>query len=159
MSARPLNMFVGREPELARLESALQGVRRTGGGALLSIRGRRRVGKSRLVEELIGRSGCASVFYTAVQGPGPRELERFLETVARSDAPAGADVRAGASAESWEGALALAARGATPADPVIVVIDELPYLVAKESTIEAVLQLLWDRTFQRQPVLVILVGS
>jgi hypothetical protein len=34
------------------------------------------------------------------------------------------------------------------------VIDELPYLVAKEPTIEAVLALLWDRTFQRQAVLV-----
>jgi uncharacterized protein len=159
VSTRPLNTFVGREAELARLQRALQDVRRTGGGALLSIRGRRRVGKSRLVEELIQRSGCASVFYTAVQGPGPQELERFLETIARSDAPAGADVRAGASAESWEAALALAARGATPTAPVIVVIDELPYLVAKEPTIEAVLQLLWDRTFQRQPVLVILIGS
>ncbi len=159
MSTHPLNVFVCREAELARLERELAGVRRTGGGALLSVRGRRRVGKSRLVEELIQRSGCASVFYTAVQGPGPQELERFLETIAHSDAPAAADVRAGASAESWEAALALAARGATTKAPVIIVIDELPYLVAKEPTIEAVLQLLWDRTFQRQAVLVILVGS
>jgi len=90
------------------LERELAGVRRTGGGSLLSMRGRRRVGKSRLVEELIQRSGCPSVFYTAVQGPGPQELERFLETIAHSDAPAAADVRAGASAESWEAALALA---------------------------------------------------
>ena len=42
---------------------------------------------------------------------------------------------------------------------MIVVIDEFPYLVAKEPTIEAVLQLLWDRTFQRQAVLVVLIGS
>jgi AAA+ ATPase superfamily predicted ATPase len=154
-----MDTFVGREGELARLERALDDVRRTGGGCLLSIRGRRRVGKSRLVEELIQRSGFQSVFYTAVQGPGPQELERFLDTIARSDAPAAADVRAGASASSWEAALALAARGATTAAPVIIVIDELPYLVAKEPTIEAVLQLLWDRTFQRQAVLVVLVGS
>jgi len=157
--AHPTNAFVGREQELARLERALDGVRRTGRGCLMSMRGRRRVGKSRLVEELIQRSGCQSVFYTAVQGPGPQELERFLETIARSDAPAGADVRAGAGASSWEAALALAARDASTAEPIIVVIDELPYLVTKEPTIEAVLQLLWDRTFQRQAVLVILVGS
>jgi uncharacterized protein len=159
MAPRPMDNFVGREAELSRLQRTLEDVRRTGSGALLSIRGRRRVGKSRLVEELIQRSGCASVFYTAVQGPGPQELERFLETIARSDAPAGADVRDGASASSWEAALALAARGATTAAPVIIVVDELPYLVAKEPTIEAVLQLLWDRTFQRQAVLVILIGS
>lgn len=157
--ALPLSMFVGRENELARLKRTLEGMRRTGGGSLLSIRGRRRVGKSRLVEELIQRSGCRSVFYTAVQGPGPQELERFLETIARSDAPAGADVRAGAGASSWEAALALAVRGATAESPVVLVIDEFPYLVAKEPTIEAVLQLLWDRTFQREAVLVVLIGS
>jgi uncharacterized protein len=159
MAVRPIDTFVGRERELSRLERVLEGVRRTGGGSLLSIRGRRRVGKSRLVEEFIQRSGCQAVFYTAVQGPGPQELDRFLETIARSDAPAAGEVRAGASANSWEAALALAARGATPAAPVIIVIDELPYLVAKEPTIEAVLQLLWDRTFQRQAVFVVLVGS
>lgn len=159
MAHRPIDTFVGRGTELARLQRTLEDVRRTGRGALMSIRGRRRVGKSRLVEELIQRSGCASVFYTAIQGPGPHELERFLDTIARSDAPASADVRAGASAESWEAALVLAARGGSAAAPVIIVIDELPYLLAKEPTIEAVLQLLWDRTFQRQAVLVILVGS
>jgi uncharacterized protein len=63
------------------------------------------------------------------------------------------------SASSWEAALALAVRGATAAAPVVLVIDEFPYLAAKEPTIEAVLQLLWDRTFQREAVLVVLVGS
>ena len=144
MTARPMDTFVGREGELARLERALDGVRRTGGGALLSIRGRRRVGKSRLVEELIQRSGSQSVFYTAVQGPGPQELERFLDTIARSDAPAGADVRAGASASSWEAALALAARGATTAAPVIIVIDALPYLVVLVGSDRATMEALTE---------------
>ncbi len=154
-----MGAFVGRDRELAALGRVLERVQGTGAGAMVSVRGRRRVGKSRLVEEFIRRSGCASVFYTAVQGPGPQELQRFLEAVARSDAPAGADVRQGAGASSWEAALALAARGATPQDPVALVIDELPYLVAKEPTTEAVLQLVWDRSFQRQSVVVVLVGS
>jgi AAA+ ATPase superfamily predicted ATPase len=154
-----MDAFVGRDRELAALGRVLERVQGTGAGAMVSVRGRRRVGKSRLVEEFIRRSGCASVFYTAVQGPGPQELQRFLEAVARSDAPAGADVRQGAGASSWEAALALAARGATPQDPVALVIDELPYLVAKEPTTEAVLQLVWDRSFQRQSVVVVLVGS
>jgi uncharacterized protein len=159
VASPPTHAFVGREQELARLERALEGVRHTGVGCLLSIRGRRRVGKSRLVEELIQRSGSPAVFYTAVQGPGPQELERFMTAVAHSDVPAGVEIRTGTSASSWEAALALAIRGASRADPIILVIDELPYLIAKEPTIEAVLQLLWDRTFQRTPVLVILIGS
>lgn len=158
-AARPTDVFAGRDAELARLDSVLDQVRETGRGALLSIRGRRRVGKSRLVEEFIRRARCPSVTYTAIQGPSEQELSRFLDTVARSDTPAGRQIREGATARSWEGALALAAHGAARETPVVLVIDELPYLVAKEPTIEAVLQLLWDRTFQRQPVVVIVVGS
>ena len=154
-----MDAFVGRETELATLERVLERVRQTGAGAMLSMRGRRRIGKSRLVEEFIRRCGCPSVFYTAVQGPGPQELARFLQSVSQSDAPAGGDVRQGAGATSWEAALTLAVRGATPERPVILVVDELPYLVAKEPTIEAVLQLVYDRAFQRRPVVVLLVGS
>ncbi len=49
--------------------------------------------------------------------------------------------------------------GVTRAKPLILVIDELPYLAAKEPSIEAVLQVTWDRAFQGAPVLVILIGS
>ncbi len=151
--------FVGREGELARLTRHLDQVRKTHRGLLLSVRGRRRVGKSRLVEQFVGKSGAQAIFYTAVQGPGSVELQRFFEAIKQSDVPAADDVRQGASANSWEGALLLAVRGTTAAAPVIVVIDEFPYLADKEPNIEAVLQLLWDRTFQRLPVLVILIGS
>jgi AAA+ ATPase superfamily predicted ATPase len=156
---RPIDTFVGRGAELATLDRILNQVKRTGRGALLSMRGRRRVGKSRLVEEFIRRSGCPAVFYTAVQGPGGHELARFLEAVAQSDVPAAHDVRTGATAQTWEAGLALSVRGATERAPVILVVDELPYLTAKEPTVEAVIQLAWDRTFQREPVLVILIGS
>jgi uncharacterized protein len=154
-----MDVFAGREDELERLDRALARARRNGRGTLVSMRGRRRVGKSRLVEEFIERSGCPSVFYTAIQGPGPQELERFLAEIAASDAPAGEEVRRGAAANSWAAARALAASGATQDAPVILVIDELPYLVDKEPTIEATLQLVWDRTFSRQPVVVVVVGS
>lgn len=68
-------------------------------------------------------------------------------------------MRAGLRPESWEAALALVADGATKAQPTILVIDEFPYLAAKEPSIEAVLQLVWDRVLQRAPVLTILIGS
>lgn len=97
--------------------------------------------------------------YTAVQGPGPQELDRFLEAIAASDAPAADELRRGVGASSWEAALALAVRGVSQDAPLILVIDELPYLVAKEPTIEAVLQLVWDRTLQRLPVVTVLIGS
>ena len=153
----PLNVFVGREAELARLERELAGVRRTGGGALLSVRGRRRVGKSRLVEELIQRSGCASVFLHRGTGAGPPG--RALPGDDRALRCPGCRGRARRCERRVVGGRAGPRRsGATTKAPVIIVIDELP-TSSPEPTIEAVLQLLWDRTFQRQAVLVILVGS
>jgi hypothetical protein len=151
--------FHGRERELALLREALARVRSSGRGAMLSIRGRRRIGKSRLAQELIRDSGCSAVFYTATQGFGPHELERFLEALAGSDAAAAETVRRGATARTWEAALELTSEGASRRAPLILVIDELPYLVEKEPAIESVLQLVWDRTFQSSPVLVLLIGS
>jgi uncharacterized protein len=151
--------FVGRKAELALLDKRLAGVRRSGNGALIAVRGRRRVGKSRLVEEFARRTGNPCVFYTAVQEEGEAELRRFATAIERSEAPAAAAVRDGLRPETWEAALELAARGSTKAKPVILVIDEFPYLAAKEPSIEATLQLAWDRGFQRAPVLVILIGS
>ncbi len=156
---RSASEFVGRERELRLLEERLADVRRTGRGEFVAIRGRRRVGKSRLVEELAERSGCPCVFYTAIQESSARERERFVEAIAESQAPAAQLVRDGARADSWEAALQIAVGGIARERPLILVIDELPYLVAVEPSIEAVLQLFWDRTAARLPVLVIAIGS
>jgi hypothetical protein len=151
--------FVGRDRELGLLEQRLAAVKREGRGELIAMRGRRRVGKSRLVEEFAERAGCPCVYYTAVQEEGEIELLRFTRAIERSGAPRAADIAAGLRPESWEAALAFAAEGATKARPSILVIDELPYLAAKQPSIEAVLQMVWDRSLQRSPVLVILIGS
>lgn len=151
--------FVGREAELTRLEGMLDQVRGSGRGAFVAVRGRRRVGKTRLLDELTRRAGCPSVFFTATQDDSGASLERFVSALAASDLPAAGEVRGGLRAESWESALELAARGASAARPSIVVIDEFPYLVEKEPAIESVLQAAWDRRLQSSPVLFVLIGS
>jgi AAA+ ATPase superfamily predicted ATPase len=151
--------FAGRKRELGLLGKRLAEVKRGGRGALIAMRGRRRVGKSRLVEEFVQASGCPCVFYTAVQEEGATELGRFVAAIERSDAPRAGEVAAGLRPETWEAALALAAEGAGRAKPLILVIDEFPYLAAKEPSIEATLQMVWDRAYQGAPVLVVLIGS
>ena len=151
--------FVGRGRELRLLTERLDEVRRTGRGAFIALRGRRRVGKSRLVEELARRSRCPCIFYTAIQEPREVELERFLDVVAHSSAPAATIAQSGLGVQGWEGALELAVSGARREHPLILVIDELPYLVEQDRSIEATLQLVWDRTIQRAPVLLIAIGS
>lgn len=150
--------FVGRQRDLALLEGILGRVKETGRGALIAMRGRRRVGKSRLAEEFAQGSGCPYLYFTAVQQPGGAELNRFVEELASSTAPRAASA-AGLSPQTWEAALELAAEGATVERPLILIVDELPYLVAKEPSIEAVLQKVWDRTLQALPVMVLLIGS
>lgn len=151
--------FVGRQHDLDLLEGILARVRETERGAFVAMRGRRRVGKSRLAEEFAQSSGCPYVYFTAVQQPGEAELSRFVEELARSDAPRAADVAAGLSPSTWEAALELAVEGASWERPLILIIDEFPYLAAKDPSIEAVLQKVWDRTLQARPVLVLLIGS
>jgi uncharacterized protein len=151
--------FIGRERELGRLEAALQVVRETGGGGFLSIRGRRQVGKSRLMEEFIRRTGAKAVFYVASQLNVDEELHEFTQAVASSPTETAALASEG-SLGSWQAALTLLAREATPAEPIVIVIDEFPHLVKSYDPIESILQAIWDRTLERKtPVLLILVGS
>jgi len=123
------------------------------------MRGRRRVGKSRLVEEFARRSGSPYVFYTAVKGEIGREVDRFNEALGETATAAGGMVRAGTRAETWEAALGLIAVAAAKDRPTIVILDEFPYLIEKDPSIEAVLQKVWDRTLQEVPVLVVVIGS
>jgi AAA+ ATPase superfamily predicted ATPase len=150
--------FIGRETELARLQEHLDQVRRSGSGRMLALRGRRQIGKSRLVEEFIRRSEARAVFYTASRQSATEELRSFSEQIATS-ATDGAVVAAAGPIGSWEAALTIAASGASAGRPIVLVIDELPFLVESEPAIEGIIQKQWDRRLEAQPVLLLLIGS
>ncbi len=150
--------FIGREAELARLQGHLDHVRESGSGRMLALRGRRQIGKSRLVEEFIRRSGARAVFYTASRQSAAEELRNFGEQIAAS-ATDGAAVAAAGPIGSWEAALSIAASGASAEQPLVLVIDELPFLIESEPAIEAIVQKQWDRSLEAQPVLLVLIGS
>jgi len=150
--------FVGRETELAKLQEHLDRVRESGSGRILALRGRRQIGKSRLVEEFIRRSGCQAIFYTASRQSAARELRSFDEQIAAS-ATEGAAIAAAGPIGSWEAALSVSVSSASVEDPLVLVIDELPFLIESEPAIEAILQKQWDRSLEAQPVLLLLVGS
>ncbi|MGH3646539.1 MAG: ATP-binding protein [Micromonosporaceae bacterium] len=152
--------FVGRKRELALLNAELDGIRAGSSrpGRCLLLRGRRRVGKSRLVEEFVEQADVPTVFYTASGVAVRRELAQFTDEVMASDLP-GRERFEGVSFDGWDSALRLLA-DALPADgPSVVVIDELPHIVAADSRFEGTLQRVWDRHLSRKPVLLILVGS
>src|ERR1700730_5690036 len=115
-----LRHFIGRERDMSRLQRHLEAVTGDGQGRLLSIRGRRQAGKSRLVTEFADRTGLRPFFSTGARLPEPRsELARFAFEAARSSLP-GASLFDGVVLDGWAGALRLLA-AALPEGPAVIV--------------------------------------
>ena len=123
------------------------------------MRGRRRVGKSRLVEEFVDRAGVPHLFFTASAQPTvAADLQLFVSTAAGSTLP-GAALFAAQSPATWDAALTLLA-AALPTDrPSVVVLDEMPYLIATDPGFEGTLQKVFDRELSRRPILLVCIGS
>ncbi|WP_415100301.1 AAA family ATPase [Nocardioides sp.] len=121
------------------------------------MRGRRRVGKSRLVEEFVDSIDVPYLFFAATGRPVRDELRLFAEEVAASDLP-GAALFAGVELTGWDAALRLLA-AALPEDGSVVVLDEIPYLIASDEGFEGTLQRAFDRELARKHVLLIGIGS
>jgi hypothetical protein len=157
-----MRRFVGRDRELRVLSAAFEEVREAAGsakpGQCILMRGRRRVGKSSLVEEFLRRAEVPYVFFTAAGGPAEDELAELLDAVATSTLP-----ERGLFAEEapgqWNAAFRLLAEVLPDDTPSVVVIDEVPYLMDRIDAFEGMLQRAWDRLLSRKPVLLLLVGS
>jgi uncharacterized protein len=160
--------FIGRETLLQTLTADWEAVRADGRARFVLVRGRRRVGKSRLVEELLRRTEAPSLYFTATRQALPRELDRFRRVFGAADLPAAAALGE-VGFPTWEAALGVIGHGAVRERPPIVVLDEFPYLVktsrpggrstTTDEDIEGVLQTIWDRTLSRLPLLLVVVGS
>ena len=149
--------FAGRHDQLRLLDADLAEVRSWGRGRFVLVRGLRQVGKSRLIEEFIDRSGVPAVFFTATKGrEGSAELDEFTQLIRNPSVDvdqALADTMFG----SWDAALSALAR--TVKVPTVVVVDEVPYLFAGAPDVERAFQKAWDRSLKDAPVLLIMIGS
>lgn len=155
--------FVGRSEELARLAAILGQVGGQGRdlpGVAVMLRGRRRVGKSRLVEVFCEQSGAPFVYFQADQGATSAEgRAAFAEAIRWSDLPDRELFADGTVWPTWSAFFRQLA-AALPADrQSIVVIDELPWLLESDPALEGQLQTAWDRALSRKPVMLILIGS
>jgi AAA+ ATPase superfamily predicted ATPase len=112
-----------------------------------------------LAEEFIDRAGVPHVFFTASGQPdGAAELARFGAAVLESDLP-GRDTFRDQHPRTWDAALRLLAAALPDDRPAVVVLDELPYLVAGVPGFEGTLQAVFDRELSRKPVLLVFIGS
>jgi uncharacterized protein len=154
--------FKGRTADLNLLAGQLrQVVDATGAtcGRAVIVTGRRRVGKSRLVQEFCDRAGLPYFVFQATRGRNPTsERADFAAALAQSGLP-GTDAVAGLQATDWNQALRTVALALPQDTPVVAVIDEVPWLVEQDPEFEGALQTVWDRQLSQKPVLLILVGS
>nr|BFF19317.1 ATP-binding protein [Promicromonospora thailandica] len=152
--------YVARKRQTAELQHLLDQVTTSSDrpGRAVLIRGRRRVGKSRLVEEFVRAARLPHVYFTAAGRSVRDDLEAFARDVAESTLP-GAELFAGDAPSSWDNAFRLLTAALPPDGPSIVVLDELPYVTAADGGFEGVLQRYFDRELSRRPVLLVGIGS
>ena len=151
--------FVGRVRELALLDKRLSRVRGGDGGVALAIRGRRQVGKSRLVQEFCDRAGVPYFYFAATKGASPVEaVASFSRELRDSALPRDPALVPDLESGNWPDALRVLA-SALPDSPSVVVLDELPWLAEQDGLFDGALQTAWDRLLSRRPVLLLLLGS
>lgn len=151
--------FVGRASELRLLRKRLDRVGVAGSGTAVAIRGRRQVGKSRLVQEFCDSADVPYLYFTATKGLSSVEaVATFLAELKESSLPVDRDLVPESAVGGWADAFRALAT-VLPRSPGVVVIDELPWLAEQDETFDGALQTVWDRLLSRRPVLLLLLGS
>ncbi len=147
-------LFVGRHRELQTLHTLIQ--KRTAGFAVLT--GRRRIGKSRLIEEFVSRSkGYRRVFLSALppdRGVTPAmQRQAFAEQMqSELDLPP-------IESQSWTDLFGHLARN-TQRGRWIILLDEVSWMGAGSPEFLPQLKVAWDTRLRKNPQLIlILCGS
>jgi len=144
-------MFVGREYEMKLLRDFRK--RRTAG--LVVCRGRRRIGKSTLIEEF-GKGKPFHEFY----GLAPREGIRNADQLRHFGELMGTAFEAPAMRfDNWHEALSTLA-GLTSGREAIILLDEISWIASKDKDFAGKLRGVWDTRFkQNDRLILILCGS
>lgn len=144
-------MFVGREKELESLRLLLD--KRT--SSLVACRGRRRIGKSTLVEEFARRNRCRLV---SIDGLLPREgmtnqvqLDNFIEKLS---AQTGVD---GTKVSSWFEAFVRLDQALVWNDWTVVLLDEVSWMGRYDADFPARLKSAWDTLLKRHDHLIVVI--
>jgi len=141
--------FVGRTRELAVLDE----LARSGKPELFVLYGRRRVGKTELLQQLCRRH--RSVYFLAAQVRDKDNLASFRAALAES---LGDPLAASVEFPDWAAALGFAAERAGD-ERLIVVLDEFPYLCEANKGLPSLLQRFWDQRGKRSRLMLVLCGS
>ena len=128
--------FVNRERELRALNRACDDR-----GGLAVVSGRRRVGKTALIDQFARER--RAIFLPGTRAPVGEALRRLEERIRVALPPRPGDLLDLGHLSSWDAALGyLLARGAE--EPLVLVLDEFPYLCESDTTLPSTVQARWD---------------
>lgn len=143
-----MRMFIGREREL----TALQNQYHSGKFEFTVIYGRRRVGKTAIINEFVKDKDV--IYFTGVESNAKQNLENFSHSIMnyKSDLPQGSEFL------SFQDALEFVFRLAQE-QRIILVIDEYPYVAKASQSLASTLQFMIDKHKDTSKLFLILCGS
>ena len=142
-------MFIGRERELKKLNEMYNSDK----FEFAIIYGRRRVGKTFLIQEFIKNK--KAIFYTALESNDKTNLENFSKSIFYLSM---AGISSAPGFQDFQTALDYLHELSTT-DRIILVIDEFPYLAKSYREISSILQVQIDHKFIDSKLFLILCGS
>lgn len=152
MTTPPLLPFVGRQRELGLLDEE----HGTPGARLIVLYGRRRVGKTHLIQQWMATHKVRSLYWVADPTSATDQLRSFSQAVftfEHGDTPP-SDFTYG----DWRVVLQRLARLAEH-ERIVVAIDEFTYLMEVTSGIAGIFQNAWDQWLRHSQLILILSGS
>lgn len=138
--------FIGREREMEVLQYQYESVEHP----FVIIKGRRRVGKSRLITEFCKDKDA--LYFQADKEDSESILKSFCNKLSK---------KIGISAlgaDSWETAIDMFVRLSEPVRKILV-IDEFQYIVKSDKNAEKEFQAIWDTILSKADVMFIICGS
>jgi AAA+ ATPase superfamily predicted ATPase len=141
------DQFIGREAEMARLKGLLT----TRSASLIVVRGRRRIGKSRLLAEF-GKE-IKSLFFSG-NPPTPRTTAKaqrnvFVKQLERNGIP-------GVQPDDWGNILWHLSRHIQKGR-VLIVFDEISWMGGKDPEFLGHIKTVWDTHFSKNPHLILAI--
>lgn len=147
--------FFGRNKELALLDKLYQ----RAGAQLLILYGRRRIGKTSLIEQWTQArlEERDYLYWMATQTSTTNQLRDFSQTILRFIEP-DAPISPSFSYESWETALARVVQLSSEGRFVLI-LDEITYVMQANPELPSLLQRAWDQALKGTNLFLILTGS
>ncbi len=146
-------MIVGRKRELEGLEKAYSSKR----AQFITIYGRRRVGKTFLIEEFFGGKECTYMYVAGIDGDDyQRQLYQFSKALSKTFFKGGSTKVASNWIEAFE-ELTNQIEQLNSKEKIVIFLDELPWLNTSRSNLLREIAGFWNAYWSKDPRIVFVV--